>query len=146
MFFVLWLIGIATISFSCYKLDFFILRLSFIGWLILGQLALYVGVLWVYPYIFCTEANFYAWRIANDDAYPDTPAAPAENDFSRAYGTAPADTAPETDVNTPFSEPADEAEEIPAEEEIPEDYETPDEDADDAYTFVSDESEPVDEE
>ncbi|MBR5423047.1 MAG: DUF975 family protein [Clostridia bacterium] len=51
-----------------YKFSYFVLMLSFIGWYIVGALALGVGVLWVYPYQFCTEANFYAWRVANDTA------------------------------------------------------------------------------
>lgn len=41
------------------KLDSFVLDLSFLGWVILGFLALGVGVFFVNPYIFATEAQLY---------------------------------------------------------------------------------------
>jgi hypothetical protein len=55
-----------------YKFSYFVLMLSFIGWYIVGAFALGIGGLWVYPYQYCTEANFYAWRVANDtNAQPE---------------------------------------------------------------------------
>lgn len=42
-----------------YKLDFFSLKLSFIGWHILALLTLGIGYLWLNPYISATEAVFY---------------------------------------------------------------------------------------
>ena len=49
-----------------HKMDLFVLELSFIGWMFVGALACGVGTLWVAPYMQCTFANFYAWRVAND--------------------------------------------------------------------------------
>ncbi len=42
-----------------HKAEYFCLLLSFIGWIILGSLALGIGLLWVYPYIFTASAKFY---------------------------------------------------------------------------------------
>lgn len=42
-----------------YKLDIFILDLSFIGWYLLGVLALIVGILFVLPYHDATKAELY---------------------------------------------------------------------------------------
>ena len=42
-----------------HKLDIFVLDLSFIGWYLLGTLALFVGVLFVYPYEAATNAELY---------------------------------------------------------------------------------------
>ena len=42
-----------------YKMKLFLLDLSFIGWYILGTLALAVGVFFVYPYHQMARANFY---------------------------------------------------------------------------------------
>jgi hypothetical protein len=42
------------------KFDIFVLHLSFIGWCILGVLALGVGILFVGPYIEATSAELYA--------------------------------------------------------------------------------------
>lgn len=41
------------------KFDIFVLDLSFIGWYILGALALGIGVLFVNPYVNATEAELY---------------------------------------------------------------------------------------
>lgn len=41
------------------KLNLFLLDLSFIGWIIVGSFCLGVGVLWVYPYMQSSRANFY---------------------------------------------------------------------------------------
>ena len=42
-----------------HKMDFFILRLSFIGWQFLACLPLGIGLIWFYPYRYATEAAFY---------------------------------------------------------------------------------------
>lgn len=42
-----------------YKWKFFLLGLSFIGWILLGILTLCIGYLWLVPYINATEAAFY---------------------------------------------------------------------------------------
>jgi uncharacterized membrane protein len=42
------------------KFDIFVLHLSFIGWCLLGVLALGVGILFVGPYIEATFAELYA--------------------------------------------------------------------------------------
>ena len=42
-----------------HKFDIFILRLSFIGWYLLGLLCLVIGTLFVLPYEYATEAELY---------------------------------------------------------------------------------------
>lgn len=42
-----------------FKGKLFLLYLSFIGWFLLGILALGIGLLWVVPYVKTSEANFY---------------------------------------------------------------------------------------
>ena len=42
-----------------HKLDLFILYLSFIGWCLLSILTLYIGMLWVMPYMYTSMAAFY---------------------------------------------------------------------------------------
>ena len=42
-----------------YKWKFFLLGLSFLGWILLGMLTLCIGYLWLIPYINTTEAAFY---------------------------------------------------------------------------------------
>lgn len=42
-----------------YKLDLFILQLSFIGWAILSGITLGVGLIYLYPYMKATTAEFY---------------------------------------------------------------------------------------
>jgi uncharacterized membrane protein len=44
---------------SGYKFKILLLDLSFIGWLLLGTLALFVGVLFVLPYINTANAELY---------------------------------------------------------------------------------------
>lgn len=42
-----------------HKFDMFVLDLSFLGWLFLGALAFGIGVFFVNPYVFATEAELY---------------------------------------------------------------------------------------
>lgn len=42
-----------------HKWDFFVLELSFIGWIILGVFTLGILYLWLVPYMAVTECNFY---------------------------------------------------------------------------------------
>lgn len=42
-----------------HKMDYFILLLSFLGWLILGVFTFGILYLWLMPYMSVTEANFY---------------------------------------------------------------------------------------
>lgn len=42
-----------------HKWQYFCLQLSFIGWILLGTLCCFVGVLWVVPYMSASAANFY---------------------------------------------------------------------------------------
>ena len=42
-----------------YKMKKFYLDLSFIGWYFLGFITLGIGFIWIYPYIWLAEANFY---------------------------------------------------------------------------------------
>ena len=42
-----------------YKFKYFVLSLSFLGWIILGIITLGIGLLWVIPYMNVTMASFY---------------------------------------------------------------------------------------
>ena len=42
------------------KFNIFVLGLSFYGWFLLGALLLYIGTLFVYPYVYATYAELYA--------------------------------------------------------------------------------------
>ncbi|WNB92397.1 DUF975 family protein [Bacillus sp. NEB1478] len=42
-----------------YKWKFFVLQLSFIGWVFLGLITFGIGFLWIYPYMTATYASFY---------------------------------------------------------------------------------------
>jgi uncharacterized membrane protein len=42
-----------------YKMKFFCLQASFIGWCLLCMLTLGIGFIWLFPYIMLSEANFY---------------------------------------------------------------------------------------
>jgi len=48
-----------------YKFDFFVLSLSFLGWLLLGAIPLFIGLLWVIPYMQVTMASFHL-KVKND--------------------------------------------------------------------------------
>ena len=48
-----------------HKMDYFILLLSFTGWILLGVLTLGILYLWLIPYMSVTEANFYNELIKN---------------------------------------------------------------------------------
>ena len=62
-----------------YKFKLFVLELSFIGWWFVCLFTFGLGGFWLSPYIFCTKANFYAWRAASyAPAAPSAPAWPSE--------------------------------------------------------------------
>ena len=42
-----------------HKWEFFVLQLSFLGWIIVGSLCLGIGMLWVSPYMETAKAEFY---------------------------------------------------------------------------------------
>ena len=42
-----------------HKMDLFLLYLSFIGWAILCIFTLFIGYLWLAPYVQMTEVKFY---------------------------------------------------------------------------------------
>ena len=42
-----------------HKMDYFVLILSFLGWIILGLFTLGILYLWLMPYMYVTQANFY---------------------------------------------------------------------------------------
>lgn len=42
-----------------HKLDYFVLWLTFLGWLLLSILTLGIGLFWLIPYVYSTLANFY---------------------------------------------------------------------------------------
>lgn len=49
-----------------HKMDYFVLILSFLGWAILGIFTIGILYLWLVPYIYVTEANFYNSLIDNN--------------------------------------------------------------------------------
>ena len=52
-----------------HKMQYFILNLSFIGWMLLGSLCFGVGTLWASAYMSTANAVFYEELIANDASY-----------------------------------------------------------------------------
>ena len=44
-----------------YKMELFMLSLSFVGWLLLGIVTLGIAFIWVIPYMHATFANAYRW-------------------------------------------------------------------------------------
>ncbi len=52
-----------------HKMQYFILNLSFIGWMLLGSLCFGVGTLWATAYMSTANAVFYEELIANDASY-----------------------------------------------------------------------------
>lgn len=46
-----------------YKMELFLLHLSFIGWALLSILTLFIGLFWLEPYIRTTMASFYELKI-----------------------------------------------------------------------------------
>lgn len=42
-----------------YKFEYFVLGLSFLGWIILGMIPFGIGLLWIIPYMNVTTASFY---------------------------------------------------------------------------------------
>lgn len=65
-----------------YKWKFFLLNLSFIGWLILGALPLGIGLFWVFPYISSADAAFYEEIIKDRKDVSSEEASPADPDGS----------------------------------------------------------------
>lgn len=57
-----------------HKMDLFLLRLSFIGWVLLSFLTLCIGLLWVIPYMQATEAHFYEQLRADQPSFEGQPA------------------------------------------------------------------------
>ena len=54
-----------------YKMKYFMLTLSFIGWMILGSLCFGIGTLWASAYMSTANAVFYEELIANDSKAKD---------------------------------------------------------------------------
>lgn len=53
------------------KFEAFVLDLSFLGWYLLGLLAFVVGIVFVYPYFYATDAQLYLALKKNDEGYFD---------------------------------------------------------------------------
>ena len=58
----------SQIMMNGYKLKYFLLQLSFVGWAFLCLLTLGVGLLWLNPYIYLSVANFYENLKINQEA------------------------------------------------------------------------------
>jgi uncharacterized membrane protein len=52
-----------------HKMQYFLLSLSFIGWMLLGMACLGVGTLWASSYMSCASAVFYDELVANDKGF-----------------------------------------------------------------------------
>ena len=52
-----------------HKMQYFLLNLSFIGWMLLGSLCFGVGTLWVSAYMSTASAVFYEELVASDASY-----------------------------------------------------------------------------
>lgn len=63
-----------------YKGKYFCLQLSFIGWMLLGALCCGVGVLWVTPYMYASNAEFYNQLKAKEIGADETDANVGENE------------------------------------------------------------------
>jgi uncharacterized membrane protein len=48
-----------------HKFEYFVLTLSFLGWIILGSIPFFIGLLWVIPYMNVTVASYYL-KVKND--------------------------------------------------------------------------------
>jgi uncharacterized membrane protein len=53
-----------------YKMELFVLQLSFIGWALLGVLTFGLLYIWLYPYIYATTAGFYLELSASMPSQP----------------------------------------------------------------------------
>ncbi len=115
-----------------HKGELFVLDLSFIGWLIVGTLALGVGTFWVAPYMATAKIHAYLALTWDDPAYtvpgvfganmnaaapasPDAPAAPAAPFTPTAPAApsspespaAPAANVPPADLTNSYKDPGD---------------------------------------
>ena len=52
-----------------HKMEYFILQLSFIGWILLGAITLGIAYIWVLPYMQATTTNFYNYVKSSDATY-----------------------------------------------------------------------------
>lgn len=74
------------------KFDSFVLDLSFLGWYLLGMLALFVGIFFVHPYFYATDAQLYLVLRKNaiDSgycSYEDLNMIRKNNDFNDFYNS-----------------------------------------------------------
>lgn len=58
-------VEISKVMMQGYKMQYFVLQLSFIGWAILCSIPCFLGYLWLIPYMQTTMANFYNKVSAN---------------------------------------------------------------------------------
>ncbi|MBR3558555.1 MAG: DUF975 family protein [Bacteroidales bacterium] len=54
-----------------HKMEFFLLMLSFFGWMVLAVLTLFIGLLWLAPYMQMTEFKFYERLRAEYEGVPE---------------------------------------------------------------------------
>lgn len=52
-----------------HKMEYFILQLSFIGWILLGAITFGIAYIWVLPYMQATTTNFYNYVKSSDATY-----------------------------------------------------------------------------
>ncbi|MBE6752857.1 MAG: DUF975 family protein [Ruminococcaceae bacterium] len=99
--------AMSTAMTNGYKMDLFVLGLSFFPWILLGMLACCVGVVFVAPYIEATNAEAYCflkanYQLKNPTAMNDTTAAAVEE----ATATAAVAAAPVVEEVAPVVEEA----------------------------------------
>ena len=71
-----------------HKMQYFLLNLSFIGWFIVGSMLCGVGILFVFPYMYMAQANFYLALKASKGGNSRNGSAGGANG-SRSFGGAP---------------------------------------------------------
>lgn len=70
-----------------HKGELFVMDLSFLGWWILSAFTLGILSLWVSPYCWASEANFYHWVVYG--AFPEAPASGGYQSFYQDDNNAP---------------------------------------------------------
>lgn len=70
-----------------HKGELFVMDLSFLGWWVLSAFTLGILSLWVSPYCWASEANFYHWVVYG--AFPEAPASGGYQSFYQDDNNAP---------------------------------------------------------
>lgn len=94
-----------------HKWELFLLYLSFIGWIILSVFTLFIGLLWLAPYMQMTVTKFYEQLCAEKEVAADETVNPAVNESESVEFSVPETEEPETEAtNAEEPAPAEDAE------------------------------------